>query len=428
MYNRYMNGCRKYKSDKIIIKILKNHFGEFREKKWHRVRKEMREHIVDTVEKALNCGNMEKGYIKHKCIECNEAYIHGFTCKSKFCSKCGRKYSLEWSDKQVNNMLNVTHRHAVFTIPEELRNYFYQKRELLKDLQNAVYGVVSNYYENKVRGNHQVGLIAVVHTFGSDLKWNPHVHALFTEGGIDKNNKWFKRVSHIPYKYLRKSWQKLVLDIIKNNFTDIRTKRLINRLYKTYKEGFYVNAERDLTNIKKASKYIGRYLARPAIAEYRITDYDGKNVTFWYENKKPKKKMTVSIDVLEFIGKLTQHIHPKGFRVVRRYGLYARVKNKLSIEIIKLYNFIKQRNIYEIIKKQNTKKMSFKERLVETFGVNPFKCTKCNSDMILWEVWHYKYGTIYNALDRKNYRNIVDDDCKDKTKDSSCIIEQLRLF
>lgn len=124
---------------------------------------------------------------------------------------------------------------------------------------------------------------------------------------------------------------------------------MINRLYKTYKEWFYVNAERDLTNIKQASKYIGRYLARPAIAEYRTTDYDGKTVTFWYENKKSKKKITVRIDVLEFIGKLTQHIHPKGFRVVRRYCLYSRVKNKLSIEIVKLYNFIKQRNIYEII-------------------------------------------------------------------------------
>ena len=39
-------------------------------------------------------------------------------------------------------------------------------------------------------------------TYGSDLKWNPHIHALFTEGRIDKNNKWFKKLSHIPYKYL----------------------------------------------------------------------------------------------------------------------------------------------------------------------------------------------------------------------------------
>ena len=66
----------------------------------------------------------------------------------------------------------------------------------------------------------------------------------------------------------------------------------------TYTEGFYVNAERDLTNIKQATKYIGRYLARPAMAEYRITSYDGKSVTFWYENKKPKKRITVTMDCM----------------------------------------------------------------------------------------------------------------------------------
>ena len=123
----------------------------------------------------------------------------------------------------------------------------------------------------------------VVHTFGSDLKWNPHIHALFTEGGIYKNNKQFKKLSHIPYQYLRKSWHKLVLDIIKTNFKDRETQKLINRLYKKYNNGFYVNAQRDLTKIKEAAKYIGRYLSRPAIVEYRISGYDGKSVTFWYE-------------------------------------------------------------------------------------------------------------------------------------------------
>lgn len=112
-----MNRCRKYKSDKIINNILENHFDEFRKLKWHRVRKEMREHIIDIVERALDCGNIENGYINHKCLECKEEYIRGFTCNTKFCSKCGRMYSLKWSDKQVDNMLNVTHRHAVFTIP-----------------------------------------------------------------------------------------------------------------------------------------------------------------------------------------------------------------------------------------------------------------------------------------------------------------------
>lgn len=57
-------------------------------------------------------------------------------------------------------------------------------------------------------------------------------------------------------------------------------------MYKKYKEEFYFNAERDLINVKNAAKYIGRYLARLAIDEYRISNYNGKTVTFWYENKK----------------------------------------------------------------------------------------------------------------------------------------------
>ena len=97
-------------------------------------------------------------------------------------------------------------------------------------------------------------------------------------------------------------------------------------MYNKYKEGFYVNAQRDLTNISQVARYIGRYLVRPAIAEYRIIKYDRKKVTFWYENKNPKKKIEVTRDDLDFIGKLVNHIHLKGFRVARRYGLYSRKK------------------------------------------------------------------------------------------------------
>ena len=135
---------------------------------------------------------------------------------------------------------------------------------------------------------------------------------------------------------------------------------MINKLYNKYKEGFYVNAQRDLTNISQVARYIGRYLVRPAIAEYRIIKYDRKKVTFWYENKNPKKKIEVTMDALDFIGKLVNHIHPKGFRVVRRYGLYSRRKNKLSIEIIKLYNFIKQGKIEELLKLIANKKKVLK--------------------------------------------------------------------
>ncbi len=102
-----------------------------------------------------------------------------------------------------------------------------------------------------------------------------------------RENLGFKKLDFIPYTYMKKVLRKLVLYIIKNNYRDRKNRNLIN---KRYKIDFYVNAERRLTNIKPATQYIGRYLARPAIAEYRIINYDGKNVTYRFENKKPKEK------------------------------------------------------------------------------------------------------------------------------------------
>ena len=71
--------------------------------------------------------------------------------------------------------------------------------------------------------------------------------------------------------------------------------------------------------------------------------------------------------------------------------------------------------------------MSFKDRLIETFGVNPFKCRNCDSDMILWEVWHHQYGVIYDELDKTNYRILIDDDIE-KENIKEYITKQLVLF
>lgn len=156
---------------------------------------------------------------------------------------------------------------------------------------------------------------------------------------------WLKSVEYIPYPFLKKAWQKVLLDIIKKRFNYYKTRQLVSNMYKKYPRGFYVNAKRRLSDTRQAIKYIGRYLARAAIAEYRIEEYVGEKITFWYEAHDDGHKIRVTMDVLEFIGKVTQHIMPKGFKTVRRYGLYSRRKNRISKKIVHLYNFIKQMSI-----------------------------------------------------------------------------------
>lgn len=99
-----------------------------------------------------------------------------------------------------------------------MRNFFYHRRELLKELQDSVYNVSPHWYKKNKKCDYEVEVIAVIHTFDRDLKWNPHVHDLVTEGSVDKNNKWWKSVKYILYPFLKKAWQKVLLDIIKKTF------------------------------------------------------------------------------------------------------------------------------------------------------------------------------------------------------------------
>ncbi|RCO04223.1 IS91 family transposase, partial [Bacilli bacterium] len=61
-----------------------------------------------------------------------------FTCKSRLCHRCGKKYTDDWSDKQQEMIFNVPHRHMVFTIPQELRNVFFEDRKKLNELSKQV--------------------------------------------------------------------------------------------------------------------------------------------------------------------------------------------------------------------------------------------------------------------------------------------------
>ena len=65
---------------------------------------------IEQVEKALGCGDPRNGYSKYRCPDCHDEHIVGFTCKSRFCSSCGKKYVDNWVEKQVENILDVSHR------------------------------------------------------------------------------------------------------------------------------------------------------------------------------------------------------------------------------------------------------------------------------------------------------------------------------
>jgi hypothetical protein len=189
------------------------------------------------------------------------------------------------------------------------------------------------------------------------------------------------------------------LDLLKSWFPGNQTvKNLIDDLYKRYQKGFYVNAEQKMKDAKGAAKYIGRYLARPAIAEYRIVNYDGKNVHFWYEDHQTGKRVDEVQPVYKFLFNLIQHIQPKHFRMVGRFGLYSRRSYKKANQVLSLYAFMRTRQLSLLLETKKRKK-TYRQRMIEAFDNDPFICPHCHREMDLVEIWHADYGFLYHYME-----------------------------
>lgn len=376
------------KSNKIKL-ILKDHWETFLKKYKYKIRN----NVKVEVEKVLNCRNIKNGYIEFKCGNCGESKKVGFTCKSRFCTSCGKVYTDNWIDSMLGTLLNVKHRHIVFTIPEELRIFFGKDRSRLKILPKCAAKAVTSWMHNLNKSEEFTpGIVTVIHTFGRDLKWNPHVHMLITEGGKGKKTAW-RHIRYFSFEALRKRWQKVLLDEISyicRNSTKIR--ELKNKLYKDKDKGFYVHAKTEIKSARTAAKYVGRYVGRPAIADSRILAYDGINVTYKYTRHEDNKEIVEKVHAYEFIKKIIIHIPERNFKMIRYFGIYSRRSKGLN-------NFIKM--IDERILKLRKSLSKWEYRILATFGVDPCKCTKCNEVMRFYDIVYKNYGSIRTYLKNK---------------------------
>ena len=185
---------------------------------------------------------------------------------------------------------------------------------------SCFFDAVSECLYRQFNGNTPA-FISVLHTFGRDIKWNPHVHVLIAEGAADTFGNWHSK-HYFSYESLRKSFQAILLKSM-TSVLGPEFKTVANECYKTAKNGFFVYAPKSKGKIRNIINYLGRYLSRPPIATSRIDHYDGVNVTFNYKRHEDDSLVTETITASEFIKRLVVHVPPRYFNMVRYYGLYA---------------------------------------------------------------------------------------------------------
>ena len=340
------------------------------------------EHQLAEVEKMLACGDASQGFATYICLKCGATVRVCFSCKSRVCSSCGKVYADEWAQQLTSRLFNVTHRHITFTVPAELWPILEATPAWRKELFGA-----ANRTLRKVL-NAEPGIVMVLHPYGKDLKVNYHLHVLVTEGGLNAAGAW-ENQPFLNYAALRKIWQYECLSALRIVMPrNLETARLIDRLFVTYRKGFYVHAKPRVEEGQGISRYIGRYIRHPAIADARIVGYNGEQVTFFYEDHDGVRHEQ-TWPVLAFIHGVVRHIPPKHFKMVHYFGLYAPRKAAQVQALLQQLGQMLGRVV---------RRLDWRARIERDFGRDPLQCPRCGAaDMELYSLtfrWQGQLKTI----------------------------------
>lgn len=336
------------------------------------------------VEKIIACHNKDLGCSVYQCPECQDCFFVGHTCKSRMCTSCGYKYKNERVENILQTAYNCKHRQIVFTIPKELRKYFFFPFEeridiLFKAVRDTIYSIFNESfkYNKKTKKMKKYinkifsmpGFFAFLHTFGRKLNWNPHIHILIAEMKLCSNDK-ISKIEYFDYNALSRRFQTILLNLLEKNIGNSFKKEKAAS-YKNHPNGFYVYAEKkEFKSLQDGIEYVTRYCGRVPISENRIINYDGNNVTFCYNDHKDGQYHEKTVSAEEFIMTLIMHLVPYQFKIIRYYGFY-RKKHKLHDEIRKLISEEKRKLRKELLKHRLS--------ILKSFDRDPYKCPKCDA-------------------------------------------------
>jgi hypothetical protein len=128
------------------------------------------------------------GYTQYACTDCGEVHYIYRSCGHRFCPTCGVVNTNKWAKKTLANLLNIKHHHVVVTLPAWLRGIAKRNNTLIYNLLfKSSWAVIKEWFRYKY--GIEPGMISVLHTSGSDLKYHPHLHIIVTGGGISPKNK-----------------------------------------------------------------------------------------------------------------------------------------------------------------------------------------------------------------------------------------------
>ena len=353
---------------------------------WRDSAVDMRWPVLWNVRKTQGCKDI-LGYHLYICPKCKSQKKVKHTCKSRFCSSCGKITAEKWAEKSLTAILDVDYAHLFFTLPKQFRIWIlYNRKKLLDVLFKAVREALLDYTQKR---GYKPGIVMVMHTFGADIKWLPHLHVIFTMGGMNLNTtRWtgrnkLRRSALMPiyrYKFLTYFKEAFAEEgfITPKEYAHITSKESLNswlsQFHNTY---WHIHVGDSLKEADPFIKYLSKYTKRPVIAESRILSCTEKEVTFEYLDKKAKIKKILIMPIRIFLKRLLRHIPDINYRMIRQAGIFANRVSKSTLA--KAREFLGQ-------KKKKYKKITYRDMIMKNYHYDPMKCKNCGTQMLLQDV------------------------------------------
>ena len=271
------------------------------------------------IQAILQCRTEALGGHIYTCEHCHHVDYRYHSCRNRHCPQCQGDKAQQWLSKQQENLLPVPHFMLTFTLPAELRSFARSQQKLFYNvLFRASAAATQDLALDPARLGGQIGMMGVLHTWGRNLTYHPHVHYLVPAGAWD-GMVWRYGRQHrffLPVKALSILFRAKFRDALKQAdcFAQIPAS--------VWTKEWVVHCQ-PVGRGHAALKYLAAYLFRVAISNQRIVSSTEKGVTFRYQPSGTSQWLLSSLSPMEFMRRFLQHVLPKGFVKVRYYGFFS---------------------------------------------------------------------------------------------------------
>lgn len=266
------------------------------------------------------CRTSALGGQVYRCPTCDEMQYSYHSCRNRHCPKCQNENAQAWLEKQQDLLLPVPYFLLTFTLPSAFHEVARSHQCLLYDLLFKTSAAATQQLAQGPRWiGGQIGMVGVLHTWGRNLAYHPHIHYLVPAGGWQEmEQRWILTRPHflLPVRALSRLFRSKLQQALRE--TDCYA-RIPPRVWQ---QEWVVHCE-DVGSGLQALKYLAPYIFRVALSNNRLLKLENDRVTFRYRDTETGAEKRCSLGALDFIHRFLQHVLPHHFVKVRYYGFFA---------------------------------------------------------------------------------------------------------